>query len=659
MTAVTGYTSDLTQGQMNATDLSRCFGGAPRNHAAPLISRRARETFVDTLSFEPGYMKFQLNYFKSLAKSLPVTLDPVTLLSPNGVYADWNKGLAVSGYMASPIGYAPRNNRGLRKNLGLAVEPTADFLRIVENVSSICFSEWREVDINVTDGSSAGWVGFRTDAEWKIAYVKDLFKPKRIELFLNLALQNRDVEFSNEFETVWAAYAQKRDGIDSPDKKRRVYGLKYANDPDKFPDDYQDTDKVVRDPRTGKLWSEHSATRERLINALPWAINAPVSVASSGTMKSMFDRFPDVFHVNTPEQVEGLINGNFTFFGDASEFDQSHTEKGIAAYHNGMAKWWDRRLVHVSARLFTVPYYCRPMSADPDSPASRPAWVGRPFREVNEVVCGNRSGHASTSLLNKIKMVAAYLYAIHLAGYEVIGHEESWMKGERIIRFINNGDDSIIYSRDAKALERVVEKFTNEKTAMYKITKEKGGVYNGMPTILVDAERLIYKCVPNALNGISKYITPERPIYHPRSPAQLKADLDSGKKIHRKYWYMGFGDKIANAYKNDVTDFVMTEFIGRWNAEMRDKMTITEMLDYARRVVPPLVGDFTAKDLQVLDDPDKLHHKFARSEIDPIILEACTSKVDSIVYIDFVKVAFGGKLIRKEDYLEAQRHLRH
>lgn len=642
---------------MNATDLYRCFGGAPRNHSASLVSRRGREVFINTNSFEPEYLRFQLQFFRAMGKALPPKLDPSTLLSPNGVYADWDKGLAVSGYMASPIGYAPVDNRPLRKKLGLCLEPPKEFLQIVENVSKICFSEWREVDINVTPGSSAGWCGFRTEADWKIAYAENLFANGRIDLFLNLALANKDIEFANEFETVWAGYAQKRDGIDSPDKKRTVYGLNHARDPFAYPDDFQETEKQVIDPRTGKHWDEHTATRERLISAMPWAINVPLSVMSSGTMKSMFDRFPDVFHVNTPEAIEALINGHHVFWGDASEFDQSHTREGMAAYHAGQAHTWGARMPHVSNRLFTAPYFCRPMSIDPDSPAGKPAWVGLPFRKVEEVYCGNRSGHASTSLLNKIKMVAAYLYAIHLAGYQVIGDEAAWIKGERVIKFINNGDDSIIYSADKKALDIVTEKFCNEKYAIYKITREKGGVYNGLPTILVDAEKLIYKCVPNALNAITKHTTPERPIYNPRSKLQLKADLESGKKIHRKYYYLGLADKIANAYKDPVMDLVMREFISMWNHSMRGKMTIAEQLEYARRLVPPLLGDYTPQDLQVLDDPEKLHHRYSRDEINPLVLEAVSSKVDSKAYLGFVKSEFSGRIVTKEDY-ETQRHLR-
>lgn len=642
---------------MNATDLYRCFGGAPRNHASPLISRRGREVFVDTNSFEPDYLRFQLAFFRAMGKALPPVLDPETLLSQNGVYADWDKGLAVSGYMASPIGYAPVDNRPLRKKLGLCVVPPADFLRIVENVSRICFSEWREVDINVTPGSSAGWCGFRTEAEWKIAYATDLFKGDRIDKFLSLAKANKDIEFANEFETVWAGYAQKRDGIDSPDKVREVYGLAHARAPFDFPDDYRATDKKVVDLRTGKAWPEHSATRERLISAMPWAINVPLSVMSSGTMKSMFDRFPKVFHVNTAEDIEALINGHHVFWGDASEFDQSHTREGMAAYHAGMTHHWGDRLAHVSHRLFTAPYFCRPMSLDPNSEAGQPAWVGLPFRNVEEVNCGNRSGHASTSLLNKIKMVAAYLYAIHLAGYAVIGAEEAWMLGERVIKFINNGDDSIIYSKDKAALARVVKLFCDEKTAIYKITKEKGGVYNGLPTILTDAAKLIYKCVPNALNSITKHTTPERPIYNPRTKARLAMDLASGKKIHRKYYYLGLADKIANAYKDPVMEFVMGEFISMWNHHMRGKMTIAEQLEYARKLVPPLLGDYTPQDLLVLDDPDKLHHRFSRDEIDDRVLDAVSSKVDSRVYINFVKREYAGKIVTKEDH-ENNRHLR-
>lgn len=652
MTATPGYTSDLTQGQINSTDLKRCFGGASKGHSTPLVSRFGREILINTNSFEPEMLRFQKSFYDTMAKRHPIELDPETLLSKTGVYADWKKGMAVTGFMASPIGYAPVSNDGIRTNLDLPTEIPSVFLDIVEEVCDICFSEWREADINVTPGSSTGWVGFRNDAEWKIANTTFLFDKSRIQRFLDLSFENKDVEFANEFETIWAYYAQKRDGIDSPDKKRRVYGLKYANDPKAFPDDFQDTDKRVVMPQTGKVWADHSATRERLINAAPWPINAFISVISTGTMKSMFDRFPGVWHVNTPEQVEASINGKHCFFGDASEFDQSHPKKAMDRFHDAMRKYWEERAVHVSEKLFYAPYFSKPLSEDPDSAAGRPSWVGRPFRNFLEVVCGNRSGHSMTALLNKQLMVGAYLYAIHLAGYVVKGNVISWLRGEGIIQFVNNGDDTIITSKNKAALDRVVFLLTDLKTAIYKIEREKGGVYNGMPTVLVDAANLIYKCVPNALNSITKIITPERAIYHPRSRIQRDADLASGKKIHRQFWYLGLGDKIANAHKDDVTADVMDEFVGRWRTEMRGKMTIAEMLDYARMIVPPLSGDLSVKDLQVLEQPDKLHYRFTRDEISTVVLDAVSSKVSSDVFLSYVKTAFTGKFVSKEDWIK-------
>lgn len=648
MAAVPGYPSDLTQGPINSHDLSRVFGGSSTGHNTPLVSRRSREFLIGEQSFDPANLALQKKFFGQMAKDLPPRPDPISGLSPDGVYADWAKGMSVSGYMADPIGYAPVRNGPLREKLGLSSVIPKPFLSIVKELSTYCFGEWVEADINVTPGSSAGWIGFRKDADWKRDYAKFVFEPSRIQKFLDMAFANDDVAFANEFETVWAYYAQKRDQIDSPDKKRLVYGYRYACDPEKYPNDHMYADKVVKDKFTGKVWPDHSATRARLINAAPWAINVVLSSMSTGVMRSMFRRHPDVWHVNTPDHIERLINYHHVFHADASEFDQSHPTEALDALHEGASEFWDQRLVYVSQKLLYAPYYARPLSLVDGASA----WVGKLFGGAKEVQCGNRSGHALTSLLNKILMVAAYLYALHLAGYDVIGNMKYWLDGEGPIKFINNGDDTILYSKDRAALDVVIDKFVNKKTAIYAVALEKGGVFNGMPTILADSVKLIYKCVPNALNSISKIITPERPIYNPSSIAQLRKDEENGKKIFRKYWYLGLGDKIANAYKDSVTNHVFTTFVSMWATERRGSLTIPEMLDAARLRVPPIRADLTDKDLQVLDDPRKLHYKFTRDEISPEVLEQTTSKVESITFLHFIKTAFKGTIVSKEQLKE-------
>lgn len=650
MTAVTGFTSDLTRGVISKQNKGRLLAGANKNFGAPLITRNARRILINTMSFEQKMLDFQDLFYTRLEKELPPSQDKL-LMSKNGIYDTWSKGMAVSGFMASPIGYAPRSNLILRRNNKLSETVSPRFLAIVRALSELCFSQYIESDINVTPGSSTGFVGFRHEADFKIQYVKDLFKPSRIKLFLDLAYQNKDVELANEFETAFAYTAGRRDAIDSPSKERTVYGLKFALDPENNQDDKRTTDKAFVDPATGRASPKHCAMRERLINAGPWGINSFLAVISSGTMKSMFYRYPDVWHVNTAAHIESLVNGHHIFCADASEFDMTHPEAGLDEYHRGMATWWGGQVSHVSEKLLYAPYYARPMSIDPHCLEGKPAWVGEPLSADRQVVCGNRSGHAMTSLINKIMMVAAYLYAIELAGFEVLTKLDYWLSGQGPIKFINNGDDTIIYSKDLALLNTVSGFLCDKETAVYNISREKGAVFNGMPAVFEDEANLIYRFRANAQNSIFRIITPERPIYQPSSQAELAADVAKGRKIFRKYWYLGLEHKINTSYLDPVAEHVMVTFVQLWTSTMRDKMTIPEMLAYARRLVPEIRCDLTEIDRMVLDDPEKLHHRVSRDDVSDAVLKEVSSKVPCEVFFPWVKATFTGRIVTKEEHI--------
>lgn len=640
MAAVPGYTSDLTQGPINRTDTNRLFGGGSFGHRRPLVSRESKEILPGVGSFNPDMLNFQVEYYDEITARCPDTTDPETGLSATGVFDTADKGKCVAGYMSNPMGYTPRDNRVLRASLGLKVSPDSAFLTIVEELAALVHSQWVETDINVTPGSSAGFTGFRHEADWKIAYAEMVFKPTRMALFLKLALTD-EVAFANEFETVFAYYAQKRDQVDSISKKRVMWGLEHALDPAGNPNDWQYADKkVVID---GKEWVEHGATRARLVNAAPWAINCVIAPVAAGTMKSMFLRWPEIWHVNTAEQVEQLINGHHVWFGDASQFDQTHTEEGMDAYHNGVRRHWNPDVVGVAEKLLYAPYYARPLSIEGD-----PAWVGKVFSKVREVVCGNRSGHAWTSLYNKVKMVAAILFAIHEAGYKVIGNLEFWLQNKGPVKFINNGDDTVVYAKDKAVLDRVVKCLTGAN-AVYKLDREKGGVYNGMPTILVNKEKLQYRCVQNHFSSVIKILTPERPVYNPKTLAELRRDQESGRKIFRKYWFLGLADKINNAHRDPIAEVVWGTFLEMWAVKMRDYMSIPQMLDSARKKVPPLGGHLSQADAEVLDDPRKLHYKWLPEEVADKVLQEVASKVPYEVFEGFINTYYSGTVVKRED----------
>lgn len=223
------------------------------------------------------------------------------------------------------------------------------------------------------------------------------------------------------------------------------------------------------------------------------------------------------------------------------------------------------------------------------------------------------------------------------------------------MKFINNGDDTVLYAKDKAALDRVIACLTG-KNAVYKLARENGGVYNGMPTILMDAETLKYRCTQNHFSSIIKILTPERPVYNPKTLTELRRDQESGRKIFRKYWFLGLADKINNSYKDPVAEVVWGTFLEMWGIKMRNYLSIPEMLDIARKKVPPLGGHLSQADAEVLDDPRKLHYKWLPEEVTAKVLDEVTSKVSFSVFKQFIADKFKGIFVSKEEVSFGEKH---
>lgn len=642
MSAVPGYESDLTLGPITKSDSRRLFGGGSTGHTRPLVSRNPREMFIGVSSFDPNYMKTLEATFHQIDDILKPAVDPATGFSKNGAYESSEKGLCPSGYVANPMSYTPISNRLIRASLGLCTTAPAIFDQIVSELSSIVFEEADECDINVTPGSSTSFSGFRHDADWKIDYATFTFTPDRFATFLDLT-KTDELKFSNEFETAYAYTCNKRDQQDRVGKQRKAWGIKHARDPEGFPDDWCFMDKKVVMP-DGTHWDLWSASRPRLINAGPWNINSIIAPVAAMAQKSMFRRFPNVWHINTPEQLEAAMKGKFVFHGDVGQFDVTHLESSMDRLHDGAREWWASEYVDVAEKLLYAPYFARPLSLD-----GKPEWVGQVFSGKREVVCGNRSGHAWTSLYNKILMVAAILYACHLAGYRVLGNVRSWLLGQMPITFVNNGDDSVIMSKNKAALDLVIKYLTDVKYAIYSVTREDGGVYNGMTTILLDADKLIYRCQRNFVNSLIKKTSAEKSIYNPRTSADLERDLKSRRKIFRKYWYIGVAELINHASEDPIAEVVVGSFLENWSKHMRGYLSIPEMLRIARERVPLGMGDLTQAEHEVLEDPRKLHYKWDREDIRPHILNEVTSKVPFEAFAHIIPTYYKGKFVHKGD----------
>lgn len=602
------------------TFLKDAFANGEHSHGAPLISRSSVTTFPKVYSFDDAPLRFLRVLVDELNKQLPVSLDD-DLFSKTGIHTSFDRLKCPAGYFANPMSYVSVDNTPYRADeLGLRNDTTADELAIASEVWHLVWKEAKIMPVNVAKLSTGGMRRFTHDVQWKLAFAEWLFEEANFERMLNAVDQDDSLTLSNEFETLYAMYLQKRGQVDSPDKIRMVIDRDYAISAGKKGKETATDKKVVFSD--GRKYDDFSAIRARVVQAGPWTINCFLQVVSTCAMHSVFSRFPKTFHINTAAEIKEQVDGKHIFCSDVTEYDRSMPASDIKLAHDIMSEYWDERLSKASWRLYSAPYYSKPLDVN----GGKGSWIGDPTDWNFELKAGNRSGHAFTSLIGKINKVIETLCIINKL-YPVRGHCRKFLEGRGPMGVIDNGDDEIVWSYSKSDLDQFKKYRADLKVGRYVVKPEVGQGFSGLLLCRDDATSLVYRPTPKVHTTFEKLWVPERSI----------------GGLHRQFWTIGVMDRVTN---------IMATDIGReaWSIHM----------SVYRKMMEPLYGDFmntvmrehsrisldmnlmSHVDKEVLDDPNKLHYKYLASDVSDAVLEAVTSKIPVSVTEKIVKRYYKG-----------------
>lgn len=620
------------------------LGQNARMHAEPLVRRKPttiiagpwrgsdKESYDVVKSFDLPMLRFQLSLTEDFARAFQVKLNS-NQFSTNGVHVSPDAMRSVAGYMMTPMSYVPVDNALYRAELGLSPGYGDVERAIAEEFWDLVFSEADASDLNLPVLSTSGVYRFNYDAKWKADYAGMVMDPQNFEAILNMVEKKKWTELFNEYEMVFMLYMQTRQQTESPSKKRRTLSLEYSLSGGRRDQAERFADKRVR--IDGMEYPDLGATRARNVQAGPWTVNCLLQITASTTVKSMFRRWPDVFHVTTPEQIEALIDGHYVVCGDVTEYDRSMSRDAIEVPLRSAAKKWDPRLVEMARRLLYAPYYSRPLELD----GVRGEWVGDPRDPAKyEVLCGNRSGHAWTSLLAKGNKVVDDLIRFHHLGHTVKGRVADWLAGKQIIKIINNGDDMVNYSLSRAAVESVRKAFEDPRKGHYLVKEEVGQVYSGYMILQKQEGVPKYEVVSRLYTQFEKWIVPER---------------SAGSK-HRQFWPVGIMERINRldkTHENPASDEAWEILFSNWRRHMTPHYgDLENLVSTALESLPLHVEDLTSIDREVLESPEKIHYKYLPEELSKEVRDKLSSKIPYLQFRHILKGYYNGKVF-EEEYL--------
>lgn len=591
--------------EMKAGSLAHIFADGVATHQTSLLSRKPQEVLTGLWSYHPKLLEFQRSFRDEMNERLVPDLDE-HLFSRSGYHKNMDSFCTVSGYGADPISAVPRDNAGYIERLGLLAKYTEEQREIAVEVWDAIFSEFEFANLKVPDKSQSGPRRRTVDHVWKRDYCLFMLQGDNFEKMLAYVVKGDWLGLANEFEMTFCMYLQKRGQVDNIGKVRKVFTLSSVQS-DWDPAEIDADKRVIID---GVEYPDFSAMRMRTIHAGPWAINWFLQIMATGHMHAMFNNYASTWHVNTEEEIKAVIDGKYIWCGDVSNYDRSMKRDAINVPHDVARQYWDERIVNCSAYLYHSAYYSRPLGSDDN----RGAFVGNPMDASEEqVFCGNRSGHAWTSLIAKGNKVVETLWLFSKMGYTVKGNVKSWLRGEQPCGVVNNGDDEIMWFKNEKDLIAFRKLRTSHPELIYSVEAEAGQVYSGMVLMIDDDKPLIYTPVPRLNVTFEKIYVPERGI----------------GGMMRPHWPVGIIQRINDQDKHPMGHIAWEIH----NKHYHDKLSpiigpLIALLDNALLANPLYYGDATAKDKMVLEDKDKIHYLFKDSEISPHILDMVTKKLE-------------------------------
>jgi hypothetical protein len=586
-----------------------------------VAEKKEREILTGVFSFDDPVLELQRAFVRDAnAEAQPMLNEQG--FSLNGLHATADSIKTVSGCPQVPVSALPKNNAFVRQEDGLAEKMNAKQVAISKAVWRLVWSRLKPSAINIPRDSASGSPRNVNDHEYKLQFALAAFVPDTMESILRTFMSGDAHALQRDFEIACIMGTNVRWQVDRPGKKRFYWSLDDVRR-EESPKKREITTKV---DLFGRLYPDFAAMRTRLVNAGPWTMNVLLQAYATAAMYSLFERFKETWH-RDEVTLDQEMSGYYTVFSDVSNYDQSFSEEQIDLIHEVMGEYVRPEIVQMSKSLYYSAYYTKPLG-----PGDKPTVFGNPWDYLEkQVIAGNRSGHALTSLLAKVTKVIDTLYYFDKLGHDVLANLEPILRGEYIFGMVNNGDDEIAWFETKRDYDlynalRADESATDR---MFNVVPEEGAVFSGKVFQLVGDRQ--YKAVERITTPFERILCPERGI---------------GGHF-RKFWPIGVLQRHNNRLAHPILDSWWDVFHHNWRKIAEPHYgSFLGIVQRAHAELPFDAASLAWKDAMVLEDPSKLHHRFTPDEIREDVYESAFRRLQPEFFsFLFQEPYFSGSLL--------------
>lgn len=584
-----------------------------------VAGRKAREIMTGVYSFDEPTLNMQRIFSNLVNEKIKPELD-AELFTTNGLHTTADSIRSVSGYPQLPVSALPRSNAKERERLGLAEKMTLRQREIAISVWDEVWGNLKPTAINIPKFSATGPSRNVNDAEYKLQYCLGMFSNNRYNSMLKTFKSEDLGALHRDFEMAIVMGTNVRWQVDNPGKKREYWSLTDC-EKEISPEKRQIVTKVVIN---GVEYDDFAAMRTRLVNAGPWTTNSMLQPFAAGCMYAMFELYPQTWHrdeVDLDKQMEGLYLWN----GDVSSYDHSFSEEMLDLTIESGKKFISEEIMDLASALYYAAYFTRPLSAD-----DRPTLMGDPRKYLDkQIIAGNRSGHAFTSLVAKVWKVIESLCIFDKMGYDVIRNLKPFLKGQMPLGVVNNGDDEIAWFKEYRdyALYSSIRE-NPQPDAMFKVSREEGAVFSGKVFQKIGDRK--YQAVERLTTPFQRILCPERSI---------------GGNF-RKFWPYGMLERHNRRDSHPVLAEMWSIFDHSWRQTLEPYHgTFLGIIQRAAQTLPFDASSLSWKDIMVLDDPAKMYHRFTNDEISEEVLRSAFKKLQPQFFMHIFEEHYQGNIL--------------
>jgi len=569
-------------------------------------------------SNDPRIYRFKKKTGHELTAAFPSTVDETGCNGRNGVSGNFMTLCTACRPMYPAVPPIPTNvpTRQLR-GLNSGWEKPAH-RQIFREIAEAMTEGYLPGNIQVAKYSTSGYPAFENDAIVKKALF--LEQLPHVDKIMDLALLGQLERLYKEHLTVIAFRMLARRQADS--QKLGEDG-KYHVKERLVPDEAY----ALTDGRRGSIKpasrfnpddSEVPLCRVRSAYGLSHIANLLFACTFDGFNQYSFQTYPDTFKSHGALDIANHIN------------KWSHHQAVDVKDHDFLVPWFfieeffdvlttrlSTKLVEFTRMCWQAPAYCP--SADLYGPPN-PRWLGHPLvaSDFNHRY-GLPSGINHVAFFGKLGCVACYLIKWYDIGIPVLGRVREILKWQHPRgALLDTGDDAVSCFPD----EATKEKFRlSLAKPQYYLTGEEPLGYQG---------HTMWRDTPNE-GPIHVSLRPETYI---SNPFTRERGLDNER--FSPFWARGV--EAREVTFSGIPNYGLLR--EAWRRNFRDSLgydydqAVKSHPNYKKELPPGLL---TARDLDVLEDPSKLHYKYAQGEIDPRIENLFTKKIELKEYFHHVQ----------------------